>query len=210
MAPQTEFQKLVGLIRARDELAPLRHVPLEGLRQAVNDMVGARVPEGEIEVVAQDLRVAIEGWLPLRRALEGWSLGPPAKEPEAAPPPQPAREPMPAGMPRVGLVAAACERPSVLSAADATPAAAGSSAWRWYLLLFWAAFLGGGALALHAVAWSPAAALTELGAALSDTVWRALSGDPLSSGAALAAAGLLGVAATNFWVLLRPGRPAGA
>jgi hypothetical protein len=374
MAPQTEFQKLVGMIRAREELAPLRHVPLDGLRQAVNDLVGARVAEGEIEVVAHDLRRALEDWLPLRRALEGWEPGtvptipstddpPPRREPqrraepreskasrffkaarahkarrdaapppdgkpsrdarppeprpshedpraprEAAPPPEPRarREPPPSEskarreapppseartrrdsspppepraareppaprrsapppdhapprqsaarresarprepepvrearphrerrappppppplpeapeepedlyevaptreMPRVGLVAAACERPTVSSAEPSSALRAGA-AWRWPLLLFWATFLGGVALALDSVGWSPAAALSALGTlggTPSEMLARALSGEPVSAGAALAAAGLVGIALTNLWVLLR-------
>jgi hypothetical protein len=113
-------------------------------------------------------------------------------------------------MPRIGLVAAACERPSVLSAAEPSTATPATSAWRWYLLLFWATFLGGAALALDAAEWSPATAMTTLGAALSDTVWRALSGDMLSFGAALATAGLLGIAVTNFWVLIKSIRFVGA
>ena len=208
MAPQTEFQKLVGMIRANDELATLRHVPLDGLRQAVNDMCGARVPEGEIEVVAHDLRRAIEGWLPVHRALDGW-------DPKATPHdhsqelPKRADPSSPRAMPRVGLVAAECERPSVLSGLE--PAAPRVRAgWRGPMLLFWAAFLGGAALVLDAVGWVPADALTALAGALSDLVGRLLSGDRLSAGATLAAAGLAGVALTNLWALVRPSRVADA
>jgi len=194
MAPQTEFQKLVGLIRTRDELATLRRVPLEGLRDAVNDMVGARVPEGDLEGVAHDLRQALEDWLPSPAA--------PAVSPRLPPPD---RVPVRA-LPRVGFVAAACERPSVVSAA-AEPARGARRGWRWPLVISWVAFGGGCAVALDAVGWSPAGALDQLATALSDVAFRALTGDPLSLGALLSAAGLLGVALTNLWLLLRPGGP---
>jgi hypothetical protein len=199
MAPQTEFQKLVGLIRTRDELATLRHVPLDGLRDAVNDMVGARVQGGDIEGVAHDLRRALEGWLP-------GSAMPPAAAREPLRP----RELAPGAVPRAGFVAAACERPSVLSGAESPPVRRARAGWRWPLLACWAAFLGGGALALDAAGWSPPTVLSALAAALSDFTGHAVSGDPVSLSAALSGAGLLGIGLANLWLLLRPNPPAGA
>jgi hypothetical protein len=192
MAQQTEFQKLVGLIRTRDELAGLRHVPLDGLRDAVNHMVGAHVPPGDSEGVAYDLRRALEAWLP-----------------NAAVPREPLRpsHAVPAAVPRVGFVAAACERPSVVSDTEDMTLHRPRAAWRWPLLLFWAAFLAGVALALDAADWSPPAVLSALGAVLSDFVGRAVAGDAVSLGAALSGAGLLGIALVNLWVLIRPSPP---
>ncbi|HVO16602.1 MAG TPA: hypothetical protein VMV26_15400 [Alphaproteobacteria bacterium] len=195
MAPQTEFQKLVGLIRTRDELATLRRVPLDGLRDAVNGMIGARVPAGDIEGVAHDLRRALEDWLPSPAAPAAAAL---------APPPERAAAP---ALPRVGFVAAACEHPSVQSAARASERGAGRG-WRWLLLLSWAVLALGCVVALEAVAWSPAGALAGVAAALSDLAFRALTGDPLSLGALLSAAGLSGIALANFWLLVHPGAAA--
>jgi hypothetical protein len=196
MSQHTEFQKLVGLIRTRDELATLRRVPLEGLRDAVNDLVGARVPAGDLEGVARDLRRALEDWLP----------SPAAPAPAGRTPP-PARVAPPA-LPRVGFVAAACEGPGA-RAAPAESARRAAGGWRWLLLLSWAVLAVGCAVALDAVAWSPAGALAGVAASLSDLVFRALTGDPLSLGALLCGAGLFGVGLANVWLVVRPRAAAG-
>lgn len=195
MAPQTEFQKLVGLIRTRDELATLRRVPLDGLRDAVNGMIGARVPAGDAEGVARDLRRALEEWLPAQPA------------PPAPLPAQPLERLATPTLPRVGFVAAACERPAVRPAPQAPARASGG--WRWLLLFSWAVLAAGCVVALEAAAWSPAGALSGVAAALSDLAFRALTGDPLSLGALLTAAGLAGVALANLWLLVRPAAAAG-
>lgn len=198
MAPQTEFQKLVGLIRTRDELAGLRHVPLDGLRDAVNQMVGAHVPPGDSEGVAYDLRRALEVWLPAAD--------------RARAPARPTQF-VSDVVPRAGFVAAACERPSMLSGADdddkEAPAAhaRARAAWRWPLLLVWAAFLAGAAVVLDAAGWSPAAVMSALGAAPSDIALRILQGDPVGLGAALSGAGLIGIAFVNLWAVVRPSAP---
>jgi hypothetical protein len=72
------------------------------------------------------------------------------------------------------------------------------------LVVSWVALATGWLVALDAVAWSPAGVLAGLAAALSDVAFRALTGDPLSLGALLGAAGLVGVALANLWLLVRP------
>ena len=218
MAQQTEFQKLVGLIRTRDELAGLRHVPLDGLRDAVNHMVGTHVPPGESEGVAYDLRRALEAWLPEAATPRAPLSVPPVKRP--LPSRAVANDPPVARRvePRVSFVAAACERPSMLSDTETKDApadhlaqrASGGVGWRWPLLLFWVTFLGGVTVALDAAGWSPPAVLSALRGVLSDFVGRAAAGDPVSVGAALSGAGLLGIALVNLWVLIRPSPPVDA
>lgn len=206
MMPATEFQKLVGLIRGRDELAPLRHVPLDRLRTAVNDIAGSTVAEGDIESIAREMRCALEGWL---------SRPPVPFEPLPARLPRRAIEPARDPAPRAGIVAAACQAPArkveplrseSLShdTAAAHPVRVRSPAWRLVLPACWAAFAGGVALVFVAAGWSPGLALDLLSSAALEAGRRALTGDALGLGVGLALAGLIGIVVTNLWALFRP------